>query len=194
VAAANLTGHASNVTGAAWVVATASAGDGLAHHVTIRNDSVTNHSAKTVILTGKDANGNVQTETMNLPGASATVTSTKPFKELDGAVPSATIGADTMDIGWAATAVSPWVPLNFHLQNFSASVAVAIVGTINYDVQHTYDDINAADAFAFNHTSLVAKTANADGSYVTPVAAVRVDVNSHTGGSFTFVVHQGERL
>lgn len=34
--AASLTGHASNVTGAAWTISTAGAADGLSHHVTIR--------------------------------------------------------------------------------------------------------------------------------------------------------------
>jgi hypothetical protein len=192
VAAASLTGHASNVTGAEWAIATASAGDGLAHKVTIRNDSATDHGAKTVTLTGSGANGEAITETLAAPAGSATVTSTKAFKVLDSAVPSATIGADTFDIGWVAAGVSPWVELNQELQDFNVSVAVAVGGTINYDVQHTYHE-TFAEAVAFNHSGMTANTASDDGQYICPVSAVRVNVNSHTSGTFELFVVQGER-
>lgn len=191
VAAASLTGHASNATGAAWVIADTSADDLMAHHVTIRNDSVTDHSAKTILLTGTDANDNAQTETLAAPGTSATVTSTKAFKTLTAAAPSATIGADTFDIGWAATAHSPWVAVNPHSQsNFEVSVGVKAAGTINYDVEHSYDVMNET-ATAFKHSTIAAKTATAYGEYTSPIKAARVNVNSHTSGVFTFVVLQG---
>lgn len=197
VAAANLTGHASNVTGASWTIATTTASDGLAHYVTVRNDSVTDHSAKTILLTGTGANGETVTETINAPGTSATVTSTKPFKTLTSAVPSATIGADTFDIGWAATAVSPWIDTDYNADNFNVSVAVDAGGTINYDVQHTYSvtaygNPDYANAVAFNHSSLAAKTADAYGAHTSPVAAVRVNVNSHTSGTFSVYVAQAD--
>jgi hypothetical protein len=192
VAAASLTGHASNVTGASWTIATAGADDGLAHFVTVRNDSATDHSAKTILLTGSDANGNAQTETIAAPGTSATVTSTKPFKTLTAAAPSATIGADTFDIGWTAAAVSPWVPVYQHQPNFAVSVALTKTGTINYDVQHTYDT-DLSSATAFNHSGMTGGTANDDGQYVAPIVATRVNVNSHTSGVFTFYVMQTER-
>jgi hypothetical protein len=191
VAAASLTGHASNVTGAAWVIATPGAADGLGHHVTIRNDAAVDHAAKTITLVGTDANDNALTETLAAPGVSATVTSTKAFKTLTSATPSATIGADTFDIGWAATAHSPWVGVNPHSPSpFEVSVAVHASGTINYDVQHSYDVMNE-DAVAFSHATLAAKTATDYGGYTAPIKAARVDVNSHTAGVFTFIVLQG---
>ena len=191
VAAENLTGHAS-VTGDAWVIGTANAGDGLAHQVTIKNNSVTDHSAKTIVLTGSDARGNAQTETLAAPGASATVTSTKLWGWLNTATPSVTIGADTFDIGWAAAAVSPWVDLEYYRKDFAVSVAVVASGTINYDVEHTYDtDLSGAEPF--KHSLLQSKTASDDGQYAYPVTAVRVRVNSHTSGKVAFSVLQGER-
>ncbi|MDP1774259.1 MAG: hypothetical protein Q8L15_18480 [Methylobacter sp.] len=183
VAAASLTGHASNVTGSAWTIATAKAGDGLAHHVTIRNDAVVDHSAKTIVLTGFGPNGEAITEALAAPGISATVTSTKAFWSLASATPSATIDADTFDIGWAATAQTAWIDTN----NTPAVAAVAIGGTINFDIQHTYDELNV-DAVAFN--SEAAKTANIEHLYTIPVRAVRVDVNSHTSGTFSLYVTQ----
>jgi len=190
LAAANLLGHASNVTGSTWAIATAGAADGLSHHVTIRNDSVTDHSLKTIVLVGLDANGAALTETLAAPGTSATVTSTKAFMALTSATPSATIGADTFDIGWAATGHTPWVDLSLKMP---ATVGVYLVsGSCNFDVRHTLDTEPTEDSVVFGQTALAGATASIDGSYVAPVAAVRVDVNSHTAGVITFVVLQGE--
>jgi hypothetical protein len=190
-AAASLTGHASNVTGAEWVIATAGAADGLAHHVTIRNDSVTDHAAKSIVLVGLDANGNALTETLAAPGTSATVTSTKAFKTLTSATPSATIGADTFDIGWAATGHTPWIDLRPNQLPFAAAVAVYLVsGSLNFDGQHTYDTPPGEDSVVFNTTALTGKTASTDAGLTTPVQAVRVDINSHTSAVFTVVVLQ----
>lgn len=191
-AAASLTGHASNVTGAAWVIATASAGDKLAHHVTVRNDSANSHAGKTIALVGLGANGEALTETITGPAGSATVTSTKAFKSLTSATPSATIGADTFDIGWAATGHTPWVDLDPGKLPFAASVAVYLdSGSLGFDGQHTYDYPPSEDSVVFNTSALTAKSASTDASYTAPITAVRVDVNSHTAGVFTLVVLQG---
>lgn len=192
LAAASLTGHASNVTGATWVIASESAGDGIAHHVTIRNDSVTDHGAKTIVLVGTGANGEALTETLAAPGTSATVTSTKAFRTLTSATPSATIGADTFDIGWAATGHSPWIDLDPSRLPFAASVGVYLAsGACNFDVQHTYDTPPTEASVVFGQSALTGKTASTDGSFSAPITAVRVDVNSHTAGVITFVVLQG---
>lgn len=193
VAAASATGFKSNATGATWTLTATTPNDGLAHKVTIANDSATDHSAKTAVITGTDANNNALTETVNLPAASpAVVTSTKFFKTVTSIVPSATIGGDTMGLGWAATAVSPWVKLDYVQNGFGVSVAVVAGGTINYDVEHTYDIPDGA-AVAFKHSGIIGATASDDGSYIAPVQAVRVNVNSHTSGTFTFYVLQGDR-
>lgn len=192
LAAALATGHASNVTGAVWAIATASALDGVAHHVTVHNDSATDHSAKTITLVGFDANGHAITETLAAPAGSATVTSTKAFKSLTSATPSATIGADTFDIGWAATGHTPWVDLDPGKVPFAASVAVYLVsGALNFDGQQTYEPDPSEDSVAFNISALTAKAASTDAGLTAPALAVRVDINSHTAGVFTLVVVQG---
>lgn len=139
---ANLIGYASNVTGATWTISTTNSGDSFAHQVSIRNDSATDHSGLTVILTGTDADGRPQTETMALPGSSATVTSTKYFKTLLTAVPSATIGADTMDIGWVDEIASATIPLD-HYNQHAVMVGLNVTGTISVTIQLTNDDIYA---------------------------------------------------
>lgn len=179
-AALNATGFASNVTGATWTLTATNCGDGLAHKVTIHNDAATDHSAKTALLTGTDANDNVLTETMSLPGGTLTTTSTNYFKTLTSIVPSATVGADTMDIGWNASSTTNWYyPKTPREDVFNIGFGCRVVtGSPTYTVQHTYDGISW-----FNHSVVAAKTADADGTYTSPVAAVRLSFTAAGGVS-----------
>lgn len=168
--AADLNGFGDNVTGATFTLTANDAGDSLAHLVTVLNNTATDHSGKTIALVGTDADGNPQTETLTAPGTSATVTSTKYFKTLTSATPSATIGADTFDIGWAAGSISSSYKMpNLQVPQFNIGFGCTISGSPTYTVQHTYDG-----SAWFNHSSVAAKTANADGSYTSPIQAMRL--------------------
>ena len=197
---ANLTGFLSNATGATWTLTNTATTDTLGHAVTIRNDTANDHSGKTAVLTGTDSSGNAQTETLALPGVSATVTSTLYFKTLTSVVPSATIGADTMDIGWAAPAVGPTYPVSYvDVTGGGISVAASITGTINWGVQHTLEDIFASSTAGqtvnwLNHSSLASKTASADGNYAFPIRALRFIMTSVTdGATVSFSIIEGNR-
>ncbi len=184
---ANLTGFLSNATGATWTLTTTDSGDSLAHQVSIRNDAATDHSLKTALLTGTDADGRTQTETINLPVGSATVESTKYFLTLLTIVPSATIGADTMDIGWVDEFASKTIPLDFYRQA-GPLVGLNVTGTISIDVELTndspYDSATFADQSAYlwiNDDNLAAIVADSHGSISDwPVRALRFVVNSYT--------------
>lgn len=181
---ASLTGFLSNATGATWTLTATSSGDSLAHQVSIRNDSVTDHSAKTALLTGTDADGKTQTETMNLPGTSATVESTKYFRTLISIVPSASIGADTMDIGWVDEFVSQTIPLDSYANN-ACTVQATVTGTINFDLEVTLEDAySAVDQEALdwlNDATFAGETASILGQLGFPgIRFARVVVNSYT--------------
>lgn len=193
---ASLTGFLSNATGATWTLSATSSGDSLAHQVSIRNDSATDHSAKTAILTGTDADGDAQTETVSLPAGSATVESTKYFLTLTTVVPSATIGADTMDIGWVDEFASKTIPLDFY-REIPPLVSLNVTGTISLEVQLTnsdvllkgkVDDIPAANRFTdqesflwIDDDVLAAVTADSHGKISDwPVKAMRLIANSYT--------------
>jgi len=183
IAAASLTGYASNATGVTWPLTATTAGDGLAHPVTVKNDSVTDHSAKTMILAGTDAEDRPQTETMNLPGTSATVTSVKYYKTLESVTPSATIGADTMDIGWTAVGYTPIYPLS-HPMVGQATLQCDVNGsTINYTPQQTVMPVFTVNGAA---PSWIAAVAAGAASTITTLAQAatgfRILVNSHTSG------------
>lgn len=183
-AAASLTGFLSNATGGTWTLSATNSGDSLAHKVTVRNDSATDHSAKTAVLTGTDANGLPLTETINLPAGTSTVTSTNYFLTLTTVVPSATIDADTMDIGWAAascTATHYPKTKGPAMTQFNIGIGCRVTsGTPTYSIQHTYDG-----TAWFEHATITAKTASFDGTITSPVAGIRLQFAAAGGVAAT---------
>lgn len=170
--AASLTGYLSNATGATWTLSATTVSDGLAHKVTVRNDTANDHSGKTIALVGTDANGRPQTETLTGPTGNATVTSTKYWLTLTSATPSATIGADTMDVGYAADAVSPTLrPLDVRLGGgFNVGFGCSVdSGSPTYSVQHTYDG-----STWYTHSTVSGETTSQEGVYTSPVAGIRL--------------------
>lgn len=61
---------------------------------------------------------------------------------------------------------------------FNFSFVVVASATINYDVEYTIDGTTW-----HNHATVAAQTATATGTITFPVAGVRLNVNSVTGGS-----------
>lgn len=185
---ANLTGFASNVTGAAFTITTTATSDGLAHQVSIRNDSVTDHAGKTVTLVGTDADDVAQTEVVTAPGTSATVESTLYFKTLTSATPSATIGADTFDIGWVDEVASRTIMLNRHA-GFGAMVQMDVTGTLDATVQVSsgrrmeYAGQNSWPWIATTNTNLVGLTADKIGDIEPQMNAMRILFNSYSSGA-----------
>lgn len=193
---ASLTGFASNVTGATFTLTANDSGDSLAHRVSIRNDSATDHSGKTVTLVGTDADGKAQTEVVTGPGTSATVESTKYFLTLTSATPSATIGADTFDIGWVDEFSSQTIVLD-HYQQIPPTIQVNVTGTINFDVETTLENplksTDDAAPFTFtdqsdlawlNDANFTGKTASLVSSLAKPGnRAMKIVANSYTNGA-----------
>lgn len=188
-AAASLTGFASNVTGASFTLTTTETSDGLGHLVTVLNDTANDHSGKTIALVGTDENGNVQTETIAGPGVSATVTSTKYFKTLVSPIlPSATIGADTFDIGWALGSRGAWFQPDLNNGGeFNVGIGCAVVsGSPNYGVVVSYDR-----TAWFAHATIAGKTASFGGQQTTPVVAMAVQFTAAGAVTTTFIQPNG---
>ncbi|HNC23558.1 MAG TPA: hypothetical protein PLU52_05065 [Opitutaceae bacterium] len=78
-----------------------------------------------------------------------------------------------------AASSSP-VVLDYNVSPFAVGIGVKITsGTPTYTVQYTFDDVfsptfDAGTAKWFDHTSLSAKTTDADSNIAFPVMAVRV--------------------
>lgn len=189
----SLTRFLSNATGATWTLTETTPGDSLAHQISVVNDSGTDHSAKTAVLTGTDADGRTQTETISLPAGSATVESTKYFLTLTSVVPSASIGADTMDIGFVDELSSKMYVID-HRVNVAPRIQVVVTGTINYDIEtiteNPFGNANLAAPFTINDqndfdwvndANFAGKTATTTDNLAEPgITAFRVVVNSYT--------------
>ena len=129
---------AANVTGATWALTTSAITNGMAHQVTIKNDAAVDHSGKTAVITGFYGIYPIA-ETVSLPGASLTVKSTKYFTKITSIVPSATIGADTMDIGICEISVTTLIKNNWHGDNqgICTTVTIEAQSAIDYTIQFT---------------------------------------------------------
>jgi hypothetical protein len=76
--------------------------------------------------------------------------------------------------------------MNLNTSPFNIGFGVVVTGTVNYTVQHTFDDVfsstfNPSTAAWFDHPTIAALGANADGNYAFPVTAIRLLVNSGGG-------------
>lgn len=96
-----------------------------------------------------------------------------------------------------ALAVSTPVILDQYRDPFSVGVGVTLSAgaSLTYTVEHTFDDVFAADfnpatATWFPHASLATKTTSSDGNYAYPVMAVRLNVTAYTSGTATMTVIQ----
>lgn len=197
VADANLTGFASNVTGATFTLTANAPTDGLAHQVSIKNDTANDHSGKTVTLVGTDSDGRAQTEVVTAPGVSATVESTKYFKTLTSATPSASIGADTFDIGWVDEVLSRTIFLEHHGQQ-APLVSFNITGTLDMTIEVS---ISPREHWALDSTwaplwqptgtnGLVNATSNSASPDILEIGltACRIKLNSYSSGAEVQVI------
>lgn len=98
-----------------------------------------NETGNTMTITGTDANGNVQSDTVDLPNASTVYTSLD-FLTVTGITISAN-AAGAIIVGTNGIGGSRWVRFNdFAPSNISIQCDVS--GTVNYTVQSTLDDPN----------------------------------------------------
>ena len=187
-AAEDTNGLVAAATGATSPLAQAatSAGDGLAHQVNIT--SAANLSAITFTITGTDADGVALTEAVTGPNAT-TVESTGYFLTVTSVAISATLAADTVDLGWVDEIVTPTIQLNTYARGASANIDVT--GTVNYTVQATHSDMRTREADGpFNwfdiddpNIDLISITADvAFGLFPMP-RAIRLKTNSYSTGA-----------
>ena len=92
------------------------------------------------------------------------------------------------------TGASSNMAVTDHYQSpFNVGIGVVVSGTVNYTIQHTFDDVldGAVTPTWFNHPTLASLATSADGNYAFPVRAVRVFVNSGTGTATATVIQAG---
>lgn len=177
---------ANDITGAGPFAPAWSSPDGFAHQLCFV--TTTNESAITATIVGTDADDRPQTEAHTLPNNTTNETA-KYFKTVTSITLSATLGADTMDVGFVDECVSESIKLNWK-SAIGAKFFLKVTGTLNVDVQFTIaDPVHFADQNANlwvePYSTLVAETADssavvaADPGY----AYYRIQFNSYSAGA-----------
>jgi len=148
----------------------------------------------TVVFTvyGTDDAGNVITDTVT--GISnSTVSTTLDFSTVTRIAASALVGTN-VEFGTTDVGASPPLPLDLYLDPFNASLFIDVSGTVNVTVQYTGDDdvLTSSGPFVwFDHSDLTGETADAVGTIISPVTAVRLVTNSGTGSAEFTVLQAG---
>lgn len=179
----NVTG---DITTTAWTTANSALTDGCAHYVSLASGA--NLSTITLTFTGTDAEGRTQTESAAGPNNTTTYL-TKYFATMTSVTSSATLGANTMNVGWTAAAHTPCIPVDRCAGN-GAAVGADISGTISYTIQNTNDDI-WNDQTPSWYDLIDARATDWYGTAEPGSTGVRVAIASHTSGVVIFTVSQG---
>lgn len=91
------------------------------------------------------------------------------------------------------TGSSPLAPMDQYISPFNVGMGVVVTGTVNYSVQHTFDDIydTTITPTFFTHPTLASLAVSADGNYAFPVSAIKVLVNSGAGTATLTILQAG---
>lgn len=160
---------------------------GIANLVAPRRVIITsagNDSGITFTVYGLNApGGNPISETV--AGANVGVaTTTKDFYTVTRIAASGA-AAGNVEAGTSGVGASPWRNVNYEIVPVNLSVAVVVVGTVNYTIQYTYDQY-WAPPFEFDPIKVWddpagAQAASYDTSFDLPITGWRVQINSGTG-------------
>ena len=96
-------------------------------------------------------------------------------------------------ISTTGTGSSNVAPLDTYCNPFNIGMGVVVSGTVNYTIQHTFDDVfnPAITPVWFSHPTLASLAVNADGNYAFPVRAIKILVNSGTGTAKATIIQAG---
>lgn len=95
--------------------------------------------------------------------------------------------------GDGGTVNGPPIVIDRYTSPTNIGIGVDVTGTITFTVQHTFDDVfnpNVTPLW-FNHPTLAAGTADADGNYASPPFAVRLITTAGTGTARIQLIQSG---
>lgn len=81
--------------------------------------------------------------------------------------------------------------MNTNISPFNVGFGVVASGTVNYTVQHTFDDPAVGFTTWYSHPTVAGEVANADGNYAFPVTGIKVLVNSGSGSATLNLIQAG---
>ena len=83
------------------------------------------------------------------------------------------------------------IVVNTNISPVNIGFGVVVSGTVNYTVQHTFDDPATGFSTWFSHPTVASQAANADGNYAFPVTGIKVLVNSGSGTASLKLIQAG---
>lgn len=89
-----------------------------------------------------------------------------------------------------AGSTTPFV-MNTNCTPFNVGFGVLVTGTVDYTVQHTFDDPAVGFTTWFPHPTIAAQSTNKDGNYAFPVTGIRLTVNSGGGTATLKLIQAG---
>jgi hypothetical protein len=89
------------------------------------------------------------------------------------------------------TGSSSSLVMNTNCTPFNVGFGVVVTGTVNYTVQHTFDDPAVGFTTWFSHPTVVSQSTNQDGNYAFPVTGIKLLVNSGGGTATMNLVQAG---
>lgn len=89
------------------------------------------------------------------------------------------------------TGSSSALVMNTNISPFNVGFGVVVSGTVDYTVQHTFDDPAVGFTTWFSHPSVAGETTNQDGNYAFPVTGIKLLVNSGDGTATLKLVQAG---
>ena len=90
------------------------------------------------------------------------------------------------------TGSSNVIATDTYISPFNVGFGVVVTGSVNYTVQHTFDNpqTNPSPTW-FSHPTVAAATTSQDGNYAFPVAAIKILVNSGAGTATMTLIQAG---
>lgn len=89
------------------------------------------------------------------------------------------------------TGSSSALVMNTNISPFNVGFGVEVTGTVNYTVQHTFDDPAVGFSTWYSHPTVAGQTTNQDGNYAFPVTGIKVLVNSGAGTATLKLIQAG---
>lgn len=81
--------------------------------------------------------------------------------------------------------------MNTNISPFNVGFGVIVQDTVNYTVEHTFDDPAIGFTTWFPHPTVASEAADADGNYAFPVTGIRLTVNSGGGTATLKLIQAG---
>lgn len=89
------------------------------------------------------------------------------------------------------TGSSSALVMNTNISPFNVGFGVVVTGTVNYTIQHTFDDPSVGFTTWFDHPTVASQAADADGNYAFPVTGIKILVNSGGGKATLNLIQAG---